>query len=98
MKYSFHPEAEQDLREAATFYRDNAGNTIAQALFNEFEHYIGLILRHPGMGSLWRHHIRRCYMKRFPFSIIYTVLEDQIYVLAVAHNSRRPNYWRGRKK
>lgn len=28
MNYSLHPEAQEDLRDAAEFYRDRAGNTL----------------------------------------------------------------------
>jgi hypothetical protein len=36
-------------------------------------------------------------MGRFRYALIYTVVGDQIRILAVAHHSRRPGYWRGRK-
>jgi toxin ParE1/3/4 len=36
-------------------------------------------------------------MKRFPYWLVYMVSEDEIRVLAVAHHSRRPGYWKERK-
>ena len=36
-------------------------------------------------------------MKHFPYSLVYTVSGDEIRILAVAHHSRRPGYWTGRK-
>ena len=74
MKYSLHPEAQQDLRDAAEFYRNRAGSSVSQSLFAEFEH-----------------------IQRFPYSIIYTVVGDEIRILAVAHQSRHPGFWRSRK-
>jgi len=35
MKYSLHPEAEGDLREAAEFYRERADSVLSQALLGE---------------------------------------------------------------
>ena len=35
-------------------------------------------------------------MARFPCAIIYSLLDDEILVLAVAHHRRRPFYWRDR--
>jgi hypothetical protein len=32
----------------------------------------------------------------FPYSVVYRVHRDDIYVIAVAHSSRRPDYWRHR--
>lgn len=97
MKYSLHPGAAQDLRDAADFYREQAGNALSQALFAEFERSVALLVRHPALGPLWRHAKRRQIMKRFPYSLVYVVSGDEIRILAVAHHSRRPGYWRGRK-
>jgi hypothetical protein len=42
--------------------------------------------------------VRRCRLNRFPFGLIYSVENDDILVLAVAHLHRRPDYWRDRLK
>jgi hypothetical protein len=35
-------------------------------------------------------------LRRFPFLIIFRVIRDGITVIAVAHTSRSPDFWRGR--
>ncbi len=50
MRYSLHPEAERDLRDAAEFYRQHAGTALSQSLFGEFERSVGVMLEHPGWG------------------------------------------------
>ncbi len=35
-------------------------------------------------------------MSRFPFFIIYLILEQVIVIIAVAHFKRKPGYWRDR--
>jgi toxin ParE1/3/4 len=97
MKYSLHPEAEQDLRDAAGYYKNRAGTTLSQALFNDFEHSIKLLTQHPLLGVVWLNGRRRFVMKHFPYAIIYTIADEEIQVLAVAHHSRRPGYWQKRK-
>jgi len=97
VNYWLHPEAREDLREAAEFYRDNAGVALSQSVLAEFEHSVNLLLEHPRLGRKWRYGKRRLVMRLFPFSVIYTVADDQLRILAVAHHSRRPGYWRRRK-
>ena len=97
MIYSLHPEAESDLREAAEYYRERAGTALSQAFFSEFEHSMHLLLQHPLLGALWLQRKRRLVMKHFPYAVIYTVAAPENRVLAVAHQSRRPGYWRKRK-
>lgn len=98
MNYSLQPEALEDLRQAASFYRKQAGTSLSQAFLGEFEQSINKLLKHPALGSPWRGRGRRRYlMKHFPYSLVYTVSGDEIRILAVAHQSRRPGYWAGRK-
>lgn len=54
-------------------------------------------LQLPGLGPVWRGTTRRFPLRRFPYSIIYQLKPDEIRVIALAHQSRRPGYWRGRK-
>ena len=96
MKYWLHPGAAEDLREAAEQYRERAGSSLSQSLFTEFERSVNILLEHPRLGALWRHGKRRYVLRRFPYSIVYTVVSEEIRVLAVAHHSRRPGYWRRR--
>jgi len=94
MIYSLHPEAEADLREAAEFYQGQAGKRLSQALLAEFESSVSMLLRHPNLGLVWRRDRRRYLMRRFPYSLIYRVVGEEVRILAVAHQSRRPGYWR----
>jgi len=34
---------------------------------------------------------------RFPYAVLYSIVGDQIRVMAVAHDRRRPFYWSGRR-
>lgn len=33
-------------------------------------------------------------LRRFPFSIVYVALTELIYIVAIAHGSREPGYWK----
>src|SRR5688500_7102303 len=79
MNYSLHPEALGDLRDAASFYRQQAGTSLSQSFFVEFEQSIDRLLQHPALGAPWRGRERRRYvMKHFPYSLVYTITGDEI--------------------
>ena len=87
MNYWLHPEAREDLREAAGFYREQAGTALSQSFLAEFEHSVVRLLQFPRLGAGWRYGKRRLVMQRFPYGVIYTIVGDQIRILAVAHHS-----------
>ena len=49
---------------------------------------------------MWRKvkgRFRRYLVQRFPYGLIYVVQEDVIYIAAVMHLKRKPDYWVGRQ-
>jgi toxin ParE1/3/4 len=40
--------------------------------------------------------LRRAPLQRFPYNVVFHVQNDEIFVVAVAHTSRKPNYWKKR--
>jgi toxin ParE1/3/4 len=40
--------------------------------------------------------VRRLFVRRFPYHVVYIELPDRLQILAVAHDRRRPRYWVGR--
>ena len=37
--------------------------------------------------------VRRVFTQRFPYAIVFIPKDDAVKVIAIAHASRRPNYW-----
>lgn len=90
-------EAERELIEGALFYAREANVELGLAFVAEFERALAVLCDFPHLGPVWRGTTRRFLLRRFPYSIIYQVKPDEIRVIALAHQSRRPEYWRGRK-
>lgn len=40
--------------------------------------------------------LRRCHLKRFRYGLIYRIKDQMVEIVAVAHDSRRPGYWKTR--
>ena len=50
----------------------------------------------PEAGASYEEDSRRVLFHRFPFELIYRVEADAVVVIAVAHQRRRPGYWKSR--
>ena len=37
--------------------------------------------------------VRRYNLHNLPYKILYAIEEDYVYIIAIAHGHRRPNYW-----
>ena len=91
-RYEFHPEAEKDLFEALRFYQERESNEVAEDLEAELRRSAQLLFRHPEIApAIGRRHVRRLVLDRFPFNLHYVIAGDFILILAVAHQSRRPD-------
>ena len=95
MRYAFHPEARVEYREAAKFYESRRPG-LGGAFTREIELLIGKILQAPDRWRFVEEDVRRCVARIFPYAILYTVEPDFVLILAVAHCSREPGYWRQR--
>lgn len=60
----------------------------------EVERVIALVLEHPELGARLDEDLRHFVLRRFPFSVVYAVTDELIFVVAIAHGSREPEYWR----
>lgn len=65
-------------------------------LLDEIERAVEQIAAHPEACQLVGPQVRRKLLWRFPFSLIYAVYPDRIRIVALAHQKRRPFYWRSR--
>lgn len=96
MECSLAPEAEQDLVEGGLYYSREANVDLAHAFISEFERSTALRGERPEVGAPGRGRVRRFLLRRFAYSIVFYFSEDSIRILAVAHQSRKPGFWRGR--
>lgn len=92
----FDTEARAELADAMEYYelqRPGLGGEFRE----EVEKALHRIQMNPEFGAPYKHtEQRRQAVRRFPFEIFYSVLADRIWVAAIAHSKRRPDYWKGR--
>jgi plasmid stabilization system protein ParE len=93
-------EAAEELDAAAIWYearRPNLGTDFVVAVRETFARVAQTPRAWPFARDVpQRLCVRKCLLRRFPYSVVYVELEDEIRVLAIAHGSRQPGFWRHR--
>ena len=92
MKVIFHPGAEQDIQDAAAFYEREGSPRVAARFIAEFKRLATLLVEHPEIGSLRSNGRRGFSMSVFPYTVIYRADADEIKILVVKHDSKRPDF------
>jgi hypothetical protein len=95
MTFSFHPEAEDEFVKAIAYY-EGCEPGLGEDFSLQIHTAIRNILAFPNAWPVLVPHIRRCLANRFPFGVLYSVESDYIFILAVMHLHRHPDYWKSR--
>ena len=86
-----------EFRAAQEFYElEQSG--LGAGFENEIRQALLRIQQYPKVWSAERKEIRRCFIHKFPYKIIYSIQKEIIVVLAFAHLHRKPDYWIDRIK
>jgi toxin ParE1/3/4 len=93
MILDFHPAAAEELIAAARFYEQRRKG-LGHAFLDSVDAALATLQRNPALGRADKRGRRRWLVRRFPFLIIYRTQGQFLHVLAVAHTSRRPDYWK----
>ncbi|MGB9430138.1 MAG: type II toxin-antitoxin system RelE/ParE family toxin [Gammaproteobacteria bacterium] len=92
MRVLFSLEARVEFEEAERYYnRQLAG--LGAGLREEVRYALRRICAWPLAFPVERGEIRRVLLGRFPYKLLYTIELEHIYILAVAHQHRKPNHW-----
>lgn len=94
--FSIHETAEAEINEAADFY-DLRNSGLGIIFIDEVQRVIEMISLFPEAATLIRGRVRKMPLIKFPYSLVYSVRTDEVRLLAVAHQKRRPFYWHGRR-
>ena len=93
----YHEAAEEELLNEIGYLELRAPG-LGRRFFAEVRRAERLIAQFPESAEEIRPGIRKRLLRKFRYSLIYSVEQDGLLILAVAHQSRRPEYWVGRVK
>ena len=97
VRLSVHEDADCELEDAADYY-DRESPGLGSAFIDEVERGYGRIRSTPFAAEEVDPGIRRLVLARFPYNLFYEVYEENALILAIAHQRKRPYYWRGRRR
>lgn len=90
-----HPASIDEARDAREWYAERS-SVAGDAFMTELDIAIDHICESPDRWPKYLHGTRRYMLKRFPYLVVYRLIDSRIQVIAVAHGKRKPGYWRHR--
>jgi toxin ParE1/3/4 len=92
----FHEEAAAEYDAAFDWYRERSPDA-ALKFDAEVDRALAYIIEAPRRWAIGPHSTRRFLLRQFPFTLIYRErASGNIQIVAVAHTSRKPGYWKQR--
>ena len=95
MKAEFHPTASEEIVGTTAYYEGEVPG-LGERFIAEVERIVEVLCDQPKIGQSVGEELRRILLARFPYSLIYSIEPERIWVIAVAHHRRRPGYWQER--
>jgi plasmid stabilization system protein ParE len=97
MNLEMIPQAQQDTRDAADYYRAQRAGLDKEFLIANDE-AVERIAANPILFERIRSNIRRCLVDRFPYGVYFRMPnKDTIRIIVAWHHSRHPGYGMRRK-
>ncbi|MBX7246772.1 MAG: type II toxin-antitoxin system RelE/ParE family toxin [Candidatus Sumerlaeaceae bacterium] len=97
MKVVLDPAAMAEMMDAACFYEE-ARVGLGVTFLATIEEAFKKVGHKPRLWPRLKGPFRRCLITGFPYGIIYRVDLDSVYVAAIMHLKRKPDYWTRRTK
>lgn len=84
------------MADAVDFYVSEGGAEAARELVLEVRRLAGVLTAWPRLGRDVGQGVRIISARRFPYDLVYRADRDEVVILALAHHSRSPGFWRSR--
>lgn len=91
----FHPDISFEIKSSYLWYQEQAEG-LGEDFLEELDSAFLAIGELSHTWPLFHGDFRRFLLAKFPYAVIYLKNENDIYVVAVMHNSRKPGYWLSR--
>lgn len=97
MRIRFAEAANNELNDACDWFEQQQSGLGARFRRDVREAAL-LIAKAPLLFPIELEDVRRCVMPRFSYTLRYVLRDDEVWIMAVSHQHRRPDYWVERVK
>ena len=95
MNVIYHPDAEDEMIIAASYY-ENQVNGLGTKFLNDLDGTVEDIAKTPETWFTLEDDIKRHQFTHFPFAILYRIVDSKIRIVAVMNLHKKPTYWKNR--
>lgn len=88
----YHPSARLEIKAAHAWYLRKSVQ-VADGFYEELLPALDRVQEQPRLYPTYLYGTQRAVLNRYPFSVVYRELLNEIQIVAVAHAKRRPGYW-----
>jgi len=92
MKVIFSSYAKSELDDATHYYEYELQG-LGELFRSEIKQTAKRIANYPELWTIEKGEIRKCLLHKFPYKLLYSIEKDHIFIIAVAHQHRKPDYW-----
>ena len=84
--------AREEFHDAIKYY-ETQQNGLGEKFQSDIRSSILRIKEFPDAYINVKENVRRCVIHKFPYNILYSIKENYILIIAIAHQHRQPDYW-----
>ena len=96
MRFEFLIPAADEFKEAIDWYRQRSVRASDGFLNRVTQAVLTAIARPTSAGFLVGKRVRKIRLMPYSYGLLYFVHGEVLYIVAIAHNRRRPRYWQSR--
>ena len=92
MEVKFNELAVMEMNDAIAYYELQYSG-LGAAFKVEIKKAVNRIIKYPKAWPIVDEDIRKYILHKYPYNVYYSLEKDHLYIIAIAHQHRKPNYW-----
>lgn len=92
LRVRFAEFAVNELNDASDWY-EHQQRGLGSQFRRDLKEAVARIAQNPTLFPIELGDVRRYVMARFPYALRYALREHEIWIVAISHQHRRPDYW-----